>query len=101
MRVLPDIPPAQLKFLLEINSDGDAISDLFFEGLSLPCLLHFLKSAIIDICDVRRIRIEDYEEEDPKSLAETAIAFYKGCQFSSNAEVASQFVTSQHWTQVL
>ena len=87
MRVLPDIPPAQLKFLLEINSDGDAISDLFFEGLSLPCLLHFLKSAIIDICDVRRIRIEDYEEEDPESLAETAIAFYKGCRFSPNAEV--------------
>ena len=51
MRVLPDIPPAQLNFLLEINSDGDAISDLFFEGLSLP---------VIDTCDVRRIRIEDY-----------------------------------------
>ena len=83
MRGFPDIPPAQLKFLLEINSDRDAISDLFFEGLSLPCLLHFLKSAIIDICDVRRIRIKDYEE-DPESLAETAVAFYKGCRFRNH-----------------
>ena len=77
MRVLPDIPPAQLKFMLEINSDGDAISNLFFEGLSLPCLLHFMKSAVIDTCDVRRIRIEDYEEEDPEAWQEQQLLFTK------------------------
>jgi len=53
------------------------VSNFFLEGLSLSRLVGFLKLACIDSSDVRRLQIDQYDEEDLESLAEEAIAFYK------------------------
>ena len=81
-----DFPPAQLKFLLEINQDNaDAVGDALLEDLSLPFLHRALKSFFIDIYNVRRLQLEEYG--DPGRLAEEAILFYKSIRFSRHAEV--------------
>ncbi len=85
--VLPSVPLAQLKFLLEVNNnDADAATNLFLEGVSLPSLLSMLKSRYVDVDEVRRIVLEEYGG-DPQSLAEAAVTFYKSSKFSPRAEV--------------
>lgn len=74
--VLPDVPRAQLKFLLEIsNGDSDAVINYILEGLSPSCLVKLLKDFYIEECNVRKVTLEEYG--DIAILAEEAIAFNK------------------------
>lgn len=85
--VVPDVPRAQLKFLLQL-SDGDcnAVSNYIFEGgLKLSSLLTLLRDFHLEESHVRRINLQEYG--DSAVLAEEAIAFYKSGKFSPHAEI--------------
>lgn len=82
----PDVPAAQLKYLLEISKgDANAVSDLFLQGLTLQSLVNFLKTACFPMQSVNRLTIDEYG--NPESLTQEAIAFYKGSRFSPSAEI--------------
>ena len=84
--MLPHVPHAQLKFLLEITqNNSDAVINYILEGLSPSCMVSLLKDFYIEECNVRKLTLEEYG--DIAILAEEAIAFYKSSKFSPHAEI--------------
>ena len=82
----PDVPVAQLKYLLEISKgNADAVSDLLLQGLTLQDLIDFLKTTCFLVQNMHRLTIDGYY--NPESLTQEAIAYYKGSWFSPNAEI--------------
>lgn len=78
MQVHPDVPLTQLKVLLDASrGNSEAVSDLLLGGLTLLRLCSFFRSNSLDSCDVRKLLIDDYKEDDYESLAGEAIAFTK------------------------
>ena len=86
--ILPNVPVAQVKFLLEVlHDDADAVTSVLVEGVTLSLLVKSLKSCYLDECSVKRIFIDECDMSDPARLAEEAVVFYKGSGFSPHAEV--------------
>lgn len=78
--VLPGVPVNKLKFLLDISrGDANQVSNLFLEGggLSLSCMLQFMKSSPLCGDTVRKLTIDKYDEHQPDALTQEAFAFYK------------------------
>ncbi len=89
--VLPGVPKNSLKFLLDISSgDANQVSNLFLEdggGLSLSCLVEFMRSSLLLDGVVRRLILDEYDDQQPDSLTQEAIAFYKGSRFDQRCEI--------------
>lgn len=87
--VLPHIDQRKLKFLLDLSSSKmNEISNLFLdhEDPSIGSFISLMKTSLLS--DVtRRIVVDDYDEDKPQVLTETAFAFYKGSRFDPQAEV--------------
>ena len=67
----PDVPVAQLKYVLEISKgDADAVLDLFLQGLTLQNLIDFLKTTCFPVQNVNRLTIDEYG--DTESLTQEA-----------------------------
>ncbi len=64
------------------------MSNLFLddEGLSLSCLVHFMKSSLFDGV-VKRLILDEYDEHNPDFLTQHALAFYKDSLFDQRCEV--------------
>ncbi len=90
-RVLPGVPKNSLKFLLDISSgDANQVSNLFLEdggGLSMSCLVEFMRSSLLLDGVVRRLILDEYDDQQPDSLTQEAIAFYKGSRFDQRCEI--------------
>ncbi len=88
--VLPGVSNNCLKFLLDVsNGDANQVSNLFLddEGLSLSCLVHFMKSSLLFDGVVRRLILDEYDEHNPHFLTQHALAFYKDSRFDPRCEV--------------
>ena len=87
----PDVEINKLKFLLGVSRKKvDVISNLFLgtDGLTILSLTTFMRSSLIIPTMIRRIMIDEYDENKPEILAEEVFTFYKGSRFHPQEEDA-------------